>query len=60
MNTSHYDNSITNPSKMFRIHSDYKDFHEASSLSSWLFMKYNISYKTFRQKSKTLIYKQKR
>lgn len=37
---------------MFRIHSDHEDFHKASSLSSWLFMKYNISYKTFRQKSK--------
>ena len=52
MNTTHYDSSVTGPSKMTRIHSPNEDYHKASSLSSWLFMKYDMSYKTYRYKAK--------
>lgn len=52
MNTVHYDSSVTGSSKMVRIHGDNEDYHKANTLSSWLFMKYDISYKTFRNKSK--------
>lgn len=52
MNTNHYDSSVTAPSKMVRIHSEGEDFHKARTFASWLFMKYDMSYKTFRNKSK--------
>lgn len=52
VNTTKYDASVTGPSKMVRIHSETEDYHKASSLSSWLFMKYDLSYKTYRNKSK--------
>ena len=52
MNTAKYDSSITGVSKMIRIHSENEDYHKARTLSSWLFIKYNMSYKTFRNKSK--------
>lgn len=52
MNTTRYDSSVTGPSKMTRIHSPNEDYHKASSLSSWLFMKYDMSYKTYRNKTK--------
>lgn len=52
MNTTHYDSSVTGPSKMTRIHSPNEDYHKASRLSSWLFMKYDMSYKTYRNKAK--------
>lgn len=51
-NMPKHDASVTNPSKMIRIHSENEDYHKASSLSSWLFMKYDMSYKTYRNKSK--------
>lgn len=51
MNTSKYPPSVTGPSKMVRIHHEGEDYHKASTLSQWLFIKYNISYKTFRNKS---------
>ena len=51
-NVVKYDSSVTGPSKMTRIHSENEDFHKASNLSSWLFMKYDMSYKTYRNKSK--------
>ena len=52
VNAVKYDSSVTGPSKITRIHSENEDFHKASSLSSWLFMKYDMSYKTYRNKSK--------
>lgn len=52
MNATRYDSSVTGPSKMTRIHSPNEDYHKASSLSSWLFMKYDMSYKTYRNKTK--------
>lgn len=53
MNTNRYPSSITGISKMKRIHVEGEDYHKASCLSSWLFMKYDMSYKTYRNKSKT-------
>ena len=52
MNTNKYDSSITGPSKMVRIHTENEDFHKARNLSWWLFMKYDMTYKTYRNKSK--------
>jgi hypothetical protein len=52
LNTAKYDSSVTGPSKMVRVHSENEDYHKASTLSSWLFMKYDMSYKTYSNKSK--------
>lgn len=52
VNENKYDSSVTGPSKKVRIHMDGEDYHKAASLSSWLFMKYDMSYKTYRNKSK--------
>ena len=52
VNTNKYDNSITGPFKMERIHFDGEDYHKATTLSQWIFMKYDMSYKTFKHKSK--------
>ena len=51
-NMPKHDSSVTGPSKMVRIHTENEDYHKASSLSSWLFIKYDMSYKTYRNKSK--------
>ena len=53
VNTSKYDSSITNCSKMTRSKGDFVDYTKATSLSSWLFLKYDMSYKTYRNKSKS-------
>lgn len=52
VNSAHYDSSVTGPSKMTRIHSECEDYHKAGTLSAWLFMKYDMSYKSFQNKSK--------
>ncbi len=52
MNTNKYPPSVTGPSKMVRIHHEAEDYHKASTLSQWLFVKYDMSYKTYRNKSK--------
>ena len=52
VNIARYDSSVTGPSKMVRIHVEGEDYHKAPDLSSWLFMKYDMSYKTYRNKSK--------
>lgn len=39
-------------SKMKRLHFKGEDYHKAVSLSQWLFMKYDMLYKTFRRKLK--------
>ena len=52
VNTAHYDNSVYEPSKMVRIHCDGEDYHESTTFSSWLFVKYDTSYKTYRNKPK--------
>ena len=52
MNTPRYDSSVYGPSKMVRIHCEGEDYHKAKTLSHWLFVKYDMSYKTYRNKSK--------
>lgn len=52
MNTPHYDSSVYGPSKKVRIHCEGEDYHKTKTLSQWLFVKYDMSYKTFRNKSK--------
>lgn len=52
LNIVHSENFNGGPSKMVRIHSPAEDYHKASSLSSWLFIKYDITYKAFQGKSK--------
>lgn len=52
MNVTHYDSSVTGPSKKKRIHFEGEDYHNAKSLSTWLFIKYDMSYKSYRHKSK--------
>ena len=51
MNTSHYDSSVYGPSKKVRIHFEGEDYHRAKRLSQWLFIKYDMTYKSFRNKS---------
>lgn len=51
MNETRYDQGVTGPSKMTRIHSEHEDYHKAPTLSAWLFMKYDKSYKWFKNKS---------
>lgn len=52
LNTVSYDSSITSPSKMVRIHCETEDYHKTRKLSHWLFVKYDMSYKTYRNKSR--------
>lgn len=52
MNSTKYDSSVTNAPKMVRIHSENEDYHKCKTLAHWLFVKYDISYGTFRNKSK--------
>lgn len=52
MNRTHYDHSVTNTSPIRRYKSDHVDYTKAESLSTWLFLKYDMSYKTYRNKSK--------
>lgn len=44
--------SQTGPFKMKRYKSDHVDWTKAKSLSSWLFLKYDMDYKSFCRKSK--------
>ena len=53
MNTTKYDRAVTVPSKMVRIHCEGEDYHKAKTIAQWLFIKYDISYKTYRNKSKS-------
>lgn len=52
MNENKYDSSMYGPSKKVRIHHDGEDYHKATTLAQWLFVKYDMSYNTFRNKSK--------
>lgn len=52
MNTAKYDSSVTGPSKMIRIHCEGEDYHKAKTIAQWLFVKYDMSYRTYRSKSK--------
>ena len=52
MNTATYSSDVTGPSKVVRMKGENPNFRKAMTLSSWLFLKYDMSYKTFRNKSK--------
>lgn len=60
MNTSKHGPDVTGPSKVTRIHADGEDYHNATSLRSWLFMKYDMGYTTYRSKSKSRRYELRR
>lgn len=51
MNTSDYGSEITQPSKIVRNKDKVTDYTKAQTLSSWLFLKYDMSYKTYSRKS---------
>ena len=52
MNTSKYPPDVINSSKMVRIKGENPDTTKAKTLTDWLFLKYDMSYKTYRNKSK--------
>lgn len=52
MNTTKYDSSVTGPSKKVRIHFEGEDYHKTKTIAQWLFVKYDMSYKKYRNKSK--------
>lgn len=51
LNIFHDDNYNFGPSKMTRIKGANPDYRKAATLSSWLFLKYDMPYKTYRRKS---------
>ena len=54
VNTPKHDFSVAEPGKVQRIVSEKLedlDYHKAKNLSSWLFMKHCMSYRSFRKKS---------
>ena len=53
MNTSKYDSCVYGISKKTRIHGESEDPHKCTTLAHWLFVKYDMTYKSFRNKSKT-------
>jgi len=52
MNTNKYSSDVTNPTKVIRSKAEEVHPEKAKSLTSWLFLKYNMSYKAYRKKSK--------
>lgn len=52
MNENRYPASVTNLSKMVRLKGENADYTKASSLTDWLFLKYDMSYKAYRNKSR--------
>ncbi len=52
MNVSSKNISVAGYSKMSRIISPDTNYTKASSLTDWLFLKYDMSYKTYRHKSR--------
>ena len=52
MNEPRHSVDITGPFKVVRSKAESVDFTKASSLTSWLFLKYDMTYHTYRNKSK--------
>lgn len=50
VNTVKFDSKTTAPTKVRRSKAEYSDYTKAKTLTSWLYLKYNMSYKTFRRK----------
>ena len=53
MNSTKYPPSVTDPSKIARTKGKNVDYTKASSLSDWLFLKYELTYNQYRNKSKS-------
>ena len=53
MNTNKYSPSVTNPTPLKRSKGDHVDYTKAKTLTSWLFLKYDMSYKTYSHKSQS-------
>ena len=51
LNIFHKDDFHFGPSKMTRSKGCNPDYRKAATLSSWLFLKYDMSYKAYRGKS---------
>ncbi len=51
MNENKYSASVTGPGKQTYVATPDADYTKAHNLSTWLFQKYQISYKAFRRKS---------
>lgn len=51
VNSVQYDKSITQATKLTRYKDSVTDYTKAQTLSSWLFLKYDMSYKTYSRKS---------
>ncbi len=52
MNDNRYSSAVTGPSKSIRLKNEKADYTRSHNLSTWLLLKYDMSYKTFRNKSK--------
>lgn len=52
MNTTKYSHDVTDIPPMKRYKEKNADYTKAETLSSWLFLKYDMTYKTYRNKSK--------
>lgn len=53
MNTTKYPSEITNATKIVHMKGEHPDYTKASSLTDWLFLKYDMTYKQYRNKSKS-------
>lgn len=53
MNVTKHDQTVADVSPMKRYKGENVDYTKADTLSSWLFLKYDMSYKTYRNKSKS-------
>lgn len=53
LNLSKYNQGLTCATKIQRTVGEKADYTKAKTLSSWLFLKYGISYKQYRNKSAT-------
>ena len=52
MNATKHDHTVTDVSLIKRYKGKNVDYTKADTLSSWLLLKYDMSYKTYRNKSK--------
>lgn len=56
MNVSGRRHGEVNPSRVRRYKDSPTDYHKATSLTSWLFLKYGLTYTQFRNKSSAARY----
>lgn len=53
VNISRKEDFCTGPTKIIRSKGPNPNWHNAKTLTSWLFLKYDMSYKQFQRKSKS-------